>query len=91
MAWHLVWTSAGILLIRILGTNYSEILSEIHIFSFNEKYKNVVLEMVAILYQPQCVNVKSTGTKPQNTITYNWVHNSLYMYQDDLCSHGAGC
>ena len=30
------WTNAGILLIRTLGTNFSEILSEIHIFSFRK-------------------------------------------------------
>ena len=32
----IIWTNAGILLIRALGTNFSAILSEIHIFSFNE-------------------------------------------------------
>ena len=30
----IICTNAGILLIRTLGTNFSEILSEIHIFSF---------------------------------------------------------
>ena len=30
----IIWTSAGILLIRPLGTNLSEILIEIHTFSF---------------------------------------------------------
>ena len=28
----IIWTSAGILLIRTLGTNFSEIFSEIHFF-----------------------------------------------------------
>ena len=32
----IIWTNAGILLIRNLGTDFSEILSEIHIFSFKE-------------------------------------------------------
>ena len=31
----IIWTNAGIVLIGTLGTNFSEILSEIHIFSFN--------------------------------------------------------
>ena len=30
----IIWTNDGILLIRTLGTNFSEILSEIHSFSF---------------------------------------------------------
>ena len=30
------WTNAGILLIRILGTNFSEILGKIHSFSFKK-------------------------------------------------------
>ena len=32
----IIWTNAGILLVRTLGTNFSEILSEIHAFSFKE-------------------------------------------------------
>ena len=32
----IVWTNDGILLIRPLGTNFSEILSKIHTFSFNK-------------------------------------------------------
>ena len=34
----IVWTNAGILLIRTLGTNFSEILVEIHSFSFSKKH-----------------------------------------------------
>ena len=33
----IIWTNAGILLIRTLGTNFSEILSEIRALSFKEK------------------------------------------------------
>ena len=32
----IIWTNAGILLIRALGTNFSEILGEIHSFSFSK-------------------------------------------------------
>ena len=32
----IIWTNAGILLIRTLGTNFSEILCEIHSFSFSK-------------------------------------------------------
>ena len=34
----IIWTNAGILLIRPLGTNFSEILIEIHIFSFKKMH-----------------------------------------------------
>ena len=42
----IIWTNAGILLIRTLGTNFSEILSAI---------KNGVCEMASILSWPWCV------------------------------------
>ena len=32
----IIWTNAGLLLIRTLGTNFSEILCEINTFSFNK-------------------------------------------------------
>ena len=47
----ITWTNAGILLIGPSGTGFSEILIEIHTFSF----KKIHLEMVANLSQPQCV------------------------------------
>ena len=34
----IIWTNAGILLIRPLGTNFSEILIEIHTFSFKKMH-----------------------------------------------------
>ena len=34
----IIWTNAGIVLIRTLGTNFSEILSEIHAFSFKKMH-----------------------------------------------------
>ena len=34
----IIWTNAGILLIRTLGTNLSEILSEIHTFSLKQMH-----------------------------------------------------
>ena len=32
----IIWSNAGMLLIRPLGTNFSEILIEIHIFSYKK-------------------------------------------------------
>ena len=44
----IIWTNAGILLNRILGINFSEILSEIHIFSFKKMhYDDVIMTMLA--------------------------------------------
>ena len=34
----IVWNNDGILFIQTLGTNFSEILSEIHTFSFNKMH-----------------------------------------------------
>ena len=34
----IIWTNVGILLIRTLGTNFSEMLGEIHSFSFSKKH-----------------------------------------------------
>ena len=34
----IIWSNAGILLIRTLGTNFNEILGEIHSFSFNKMH-----------------------------------------------------
>ena len=50
----IIWTSAGILLIEPLGTNFNEILIEI-IYSFIKKntFENLVRKTAAILFQPQ--------------------------------------
>ena len=37
----IIWTNAGILLIRTLGTNFSEILGEIHSFSFSKMHSKM--------------------------------------------------
>ena len=55
----IIRTSAGKLLIWPLGTNFNEIWSEIHTFSFKKMHlKNLFCEMMAILSQPQCVSVE---------------------------------
>ena len=45
----IIWTNAGILLMRPLGTNFNEMLIEI---------LSVVCEMASILSRPQCVNIQ---------------------------------
>ena len=44
----IIWTNAAILLIRTLGTNFSEIFSEIHTFSLQKK----LLEMSSAKWTP---------------------------------------
>ena len=52
----IIRTNAGILLIGPLGTNFNEILIEIHIISLKKMHYKCGLAMAAILYRPQCVN-----------------------------------
>ena len=46
----IIWTNAGILLIRTLGTNFSEIFTEVHTFSF----KKMHLKMSSAKWHPFC-------------------------------------
>ena len=48
----IIWTNAGILLIRPLGTNFIEILTEINIFSF----KKMHLKMSSAKCRPFCLD-----------------------------------
>ena len=49
----IIWTDAGILLIRTLGTNFNEILSEIHAFTF----KKMHLKMSSAKWRPFCLGL----------------------------------
>ena len=55
----IIWTSAGILLIGPLGTNFSEILTcrNSNISIQENALENVVCEMTSILSRPQCVKL----------------------------------
>ena len=80
----IIWTKTGILLIRTLGTNFSEILSEIHKFSSKKMHlkmssdKNVVWEMTAILSRPQCVKIVLCATDPLSRHPVSWSKNFWY-------------
>ena len=90
------WTDAGILLIEPLGTNFSEILIGIQIFSF----KKMRWKTAAILSRPQCVNIidmwcgrrgicahfMSIITGYMRTVSTNGEH--VYLY--DVFSHWLG-
>ena len=49
----IIWTNAGILLIRTTGTNFSEISSEIHTFSFKKMHS----KMSSAKWRPFCVGL----------------------------------
>ena len=49
----ITWTNVGILLIRPLGTNFSEMLIEIHTFSF----KKIHLKMASGKWRPFCLGL----------------------------------
>ena len=56
----IIWTKAGILLIRTSGTNFSEILIEIHISSFNK----INLEMLSAKCRPFCLGLNVWSASP---------------------------
>ena len=62
----MVWTNTGILLIGSLGTNFSEILTEINTFSF----RKIHLQMSSGIWRPFCLgpNVLKFG-EMCNTLT----------------------
>ena len=70
----IIWTNAGILLIRNLGTNLSEILSEIHTFSF----KKMHLKTSSAKWRPFClglnelINLLPAQRQPELTLGSVW-------------------
>ena len=54
----IIWTNAGILLIRTSGTNFSEILIDIHTFSF----KKIHLKMSSAKWRPLCLGLNMLKT-----------------------------
>ena len=67
----IVWTNAGILLIRPQGTNFSEILSELHTFSSKKTHS----KMSSVKWRPfcfglnvlitPCQSIENESVKPQ--------------------------
>ena len=65
----IIWTNAGILLIGPLGTNFSEILIEIHTFSL----KKMRLKMSSAKWRPFCLGLNvlnSTYTRTKLLFEY---------------------
>ena len=64
----IIWTFAGIFLIQTLGTKFSEILSEIHTFSF----KKMHLKMLPAKWQPFCLDL---NVLTNTDFTWIFAHN----------------
>ena len=56
----IIWTNDGILLIWTLATNLSEILSEIHAYSF----KKMHLKMASAKWRPFCLGLNVLRSRP---------------------------
>ena len=67
----IIWTSVGILLTGPLGTNFSEILIEIHTFSFNKMHLKMSLENGGHLSRPQCVATLTCLIEEGNRIQWD--------------------
>ena len=89
----IIWSNAGILLNWTLGTNFSEIFSEIDIFSF----KQMRLKMSSGKWRPYCLGLnvlKKVGYKCNVSIpasTPQYTHGSalvifLWSMNNDICT-----
>ena len=65
-----IWTNVGVLSIRPLKTNFSEILIEIQTFSF----KKMHLKILSGKCRPFCL-----GLNVLNLITYSLIHSQIYV------------
>ena len=65
----IIWTNAGILLIRNLGTNFNEILSKIHIFSF----KKMHLKTSSAKWRPFCLGFNVLTQCVCHVESVNWI------------------
>ena len=85
----IIWTNAGILLIRALGTNFSEILSEICASSF----KKMHLKMLSAKWRPFCLglNVLNNGVMqnfwPINGLSFLWSMGWGVLFSECLVIH----
>ena len=62
----IIWTNAGVLLTGLLGTNFSGILIEVHIFSS----KKMHLKMLAGKWRPFCLGLNVLTVFMLNSLEY---------------------
>ena len=71
----IIWTNAGILFIRTLGTNFSEVVIEIQTFSLNK----MRLKMSSVKRQPFCLGLDVLRVFPRHSLSYKSHHGGLYL------------
>ena len=69
----IIWTNAGILLIRPFETNFSGILIKIHTFSF----KKIHLKMSSGKWRPFCLGLNVLN-RIEYGIPFKWIKHSLF-------------
>ena len=92
----IIWTNAGILLIGPLGTNFSEILTGIQIFSLKKNpFENVVWKMASILYRSQCVKWQQSSRYDDRFVSMKCLQRtnnhpvlSSAVYWDNILRYG---
>ena len=72
----IIWTNAVILLIGTLGTNFSEILIEIRIFSF----KKMGLKVSSAKWRPFCLGLNVLNLFIGHTQKWRWKFNAEHLY-----------
>ena len=77
----IIWTNAGILLIRPLGTNFNEILIEIPTFSFTK----MRLKVSSAKRRPFCLGLNVLNEWYVITLCYWWGAKSFVVMQIKLC------
>ena len=74
----IIWTNAGILLIRPLGTNFSEIIIGIQTFSFTKMH----LKMSSAKWRPFCLGLNVLNMKWINLLTKSfWVNMEFKVFK----------
>ena len=93
----ITWTNIGIFFIGPLGTNFSEMLNEMHTFSLKNPFENVVCKMAAILSRPQCVKALEDRHSSSTSEIAVWRWESIKLWCVDntlvhlMCDHAHNC
>ena len=74
----IIWTNAGILLIGPLGTNFSQVLIEIHKFSF----KKMRLKVSSVKWRPCCLGLNVLTSIDLWACITNNTNKNYGMYSD---------
>ena len=91
----IIWTNAGILLIWTLGTNFSEISSEIHAFSFTK----MLLKMSSAKWRPFCLGLNVLSFYLSNLLNNDiltkwipmWNKKEWHIYFKNMMSRNGWC